>query len=95
MDDQNTLLVNIHQTLINLVGEVGGMKQAMVNVNQRTNDNAKEIGVIKTRLDGLETANLQEKAAWLGPRKLMIALGGLAALVASFLLILQATSTGG
>jgi len=88
---ENSVLLGIHKTLMDLVGEVAGMKQSIEHLgsdlqNHKLDQNIavkelkEEHKLALKRIDAVEKQLLVQKSSWKGPKTLITAISAVSAI---------------
>ena len=76
-DSEQNLLLNIHKTLLDLVGELGLVKQSVEHMEKEFGEykleTIKKVDNLALRIDKIERERIADKASWKGPRTLITA----------------------
>ena len=76
-DSEQSLLISIHKTLLELVGEFNLVKQSVEHMEKEFGEykleTIKKVDKLAVRIDKLEKERIADKASWKGPRTLITA----------------------
>lgn len=74
-DSEQSLLISIHKTLLELVGELNLVKQSVEHMEKEFGEykleTIKKVDKLAAKIEVLEKARIADKASWKGPRTLI------------------------